>query len=98
MFATGIEPGCDRSDPASPADNLDVLRGQLQRVVDALDPRSLTPAAAVRVTAAFAGIERLAVAGKVLAASQARDATVPEVRVHRTPARWLASVSGMSVG
>src|SRR5262245_31674325 len=96
MFATGVEPGCDRSDPASPADNLDQLQEQLRRVVEALDPNELAPSAAVRLTSAFAAIERLAAAGKVLTATRAADATTPEVLVHRTPARWLASVTGSS--
>src|SRR5262245_2253580 len=95
MFATGIAPGCDRSDPAPPdATQLQQLHDQLQRAVEALDPASLSVAVALSLTEGFAAIERLAAAGKVLCAGRAAEATPVQLGGHRNAGQWLAAISG----
>ncbi|HEX5614617.1 MAG TPA: DUF222 domain-containing protein [Acidimicrobiia bacterium] len=66
--------------------------------VAGLDPAALSPADAVVLVGLMAELERLAGAGRALAAGRAAESGVWEREGFRSPAHWLASRSGTSVG
>jgi hypothetical protein len=74
------------------------VEAQLAALVGALEPGALSPEAAARHVEHFARIERLASAGKTLAAG--RVAECDDWRRHgdRSAAHWLARQSGSTIG
>ena len=70
------------------------VRDELRAVVTALDPEVLSVASAQQLVAHFADIERLAAAGKALAARRVAAGAGWRHRGHRTPAEWLAHTTG----
>ncbi len=72
---------------------------QVEQVVATLDVDVLDPALAADYVAAFAELERLAAAGKALAARRVvATGAWKRQGAHRRAAEWLASLSGTSVG
>jgi hypothetical protein len=69
----------------------------LRRLVRLLDVRRLSPGHALALIDAFASIERLAVAGKVLCAGRAAEAEPWLVTGERSGADWLAKRTGTTV-
>jgi hypothetical protein len=69
------------------------LRGMVQR----LDPRALSCADAVVLVEFFAEVERLAVAGKTIAAGRAAEGDAWRQAGDRSPAEWLARRTGGTV-
>ena len=71
---------------------------QLEAVLASLDPDVLEGAVAAEYVAVFAKVERLAAAGKALAARRVVATGVWQREgAHRDPAGWMAAVSGTSV-
>lgn len=79
----------------------DVVEGiaaDLRQAVARLDAAALEGPQAAALVEAFATVERLAVAGRTLAAKRVASTRVWQREGHRTPAQWLASKTGLSVG
>jgi len=66
--------------------------------VESFEPGRYSGADAAELVGVFARGERLCAAGKTLAARRAADANCHQCDGHRTPAHWLAGVTGESVG
>jgi hypothetical protein len=86
--------------PASPGLTSQVadLSERLGTLVDALDPDTLLGADATALYGAFARMERLVVAAKVLLAPRIAASGHWEAEGHRSPAELLATVEGGSAG
>lgn len=94
MFATGSSRVCELTDQAPPGDALSAITARLGDLLHGLTAADLPPEAAVELTEAFAKVERLAAAGKVLCAGRAQEADLLALRRQRSAGRWLAAVSG----
>ena len=66
--------------------------------VESFEPGRYSGADASVLVGVFAQGERLCTAGKTLAARRAADANQHQSGGHRTPAHWLAEVTGESLG
>ena len=77
---------------------LSSLADSLGSVVETFEPARFSGDDASTLMSAFARIERLAVAGKTLAATRAAQANAHRTGGHRTPAHWVAEQTGESVG
>jgi len=78
--------------------DLDRALDDIARFVESFEPGRYTGDDAAVLVARFSRGERLCAAGKTLAAARAADANCHQRRGHRTPALWLAEVTGESVG
>jgi hypothetical protein len=74
------------------------VRDELKGFVQALEPGVYDSVDATRLVGLLAEIERLAAVGKVLLAKRVADSGALGVRGERSAAKWLAKVSGTSVG
>ena len=74
------------------------VRDQLKAAVASFEPEVLTTAAAQELVRDFAEIERLAAAGKALAARRAAQGDGWKRTGARSAADWLAKTSGSTVG
>jgi hypothetical protein len=74
------------------------VEAALREIVSAFEPEELEAGAAVAFVDAFATIEKLAGAGKALAARRVADSRVWHGAGERSAAHWLARRSGASVG
>ena len=88
-----------------PWDDRHMLLDQLARVTDRLrssvadlDPERLSGADAARLLAAFAEIERLASAGKLLSARRVESSNVWRRSGHRSAAAHVADATGTGIG
>ena len=88
--ATGAEPGA--------ASLLSGLAERLEGFVVAFEPARFSGPDAASLVGSFARIERLALAGKTLAATRAAEANVHRSSGERDAAQWLAGATGESVG
>ncbi len=70
----------------------------LRRSVASLEPRTLRGDDAARLLKLFAEAERLAAAGKALAARRVEETNAWRGGGHRSAASWLAAATGSSVG
>ncbi len=77
---------------------LDGLSDQLEAFLVDFAPTCLTATDAARVVTLFDRLERLAFSGKTVAARRAADGAVHRKAGHRSPAEWLATTTGASVG
>ena len=66
--------------------------------VESFEPGRYSGADAAELVGVFAKGERLCAAGKTLAARRAADANCHQSGGHKTPALWLAEVTGESLG
>ncbi len=66
--------------------------------VASFEPERYSGSDAAQLVTTFTRAERLCGAGKTLAASRASEANLHHQTGHRTPAEWLAGVTGESVG
>lgn len=71
---------------------------RLRNVVAGFDPADLSGDEAAQLVDLFVEIERLAAAGRTLAARRVARSTVWQREGHRTAATWLATRTGDSVG
>ena len=74
------------------------IEGLLRKAVETLDPEVLEPALATRLVEVFSKIERLAAAGKSLAARRVASSGLWRKSGERSPAHWVARSTGTSVG
>jgi hypothetical protein len=74
------------------------VREQLKGFVKGLEPGVYDSIDASRLVGELAEIERLAATGKALLAARVADSGTLRARGERSAARWLADVSGSSVG
>jgi hypothetical protein len=74
------------------------IRAALAAEVQGFDPALVSAADATVAVGEFAEMERLAAAGKMLAAKRVADAATWKASGDRSPADWLARASGSSVG
>ena len=81
----------------SRCDPLAIAQATVARAVRELDPQALDPARAEQLVETFASIERLAAAGKSLAASRVASSGAWRARGERSSADWLARTTGSSV-
>ena len=97
--STGAEPGA-ASTGAEPgaASLLSGLAERLEGFVVAFEPARFSGPDAASLVGSFARIERLALAGKTLAATRAAEANVHRSSGERDAAQWLAGATGESVG
>jgi len=72
--------------------------GDIRGSVRDLEPDRLATADAARLFDVFTALERAVVAGKTLLAPRAADAGVWQSKGHRSPASWVAEVTGTSLG
>ena len=79
-------------------DEVAEARRLLRKAVKTLDPDVVEARSAARLVEQFAEIERLAGAGKALAARRMADSGVWKRDGERSPAHWLAKKAGTSVG
>ena len=77
---------------------LQEMEAALREFVAALEPETLAADAAVGLVDAFATIEKLAGAGKALAARRVAESNVWRGAGERSAAHWLARRSGTSIG
>src|SRR5437764_1216518 len=77
---------------------VDMLRDELREIVRGVDPECLDACDAVAATKAYAEIERLAGAGKTLAARRVKATGIWARSGHRSFEEWLAAVSGIGLG
>jgi hypothetical protein len=73
-------------------------RQELREVVAGFDPSLVDPDTAKTLVECFAEIERLAAAGKMLAAGRVAGTKVWADGGHRSTAEWLAATAGTTVG
>jgi hypothetical protein len=78
--------------------DLDGVLRTLRRVLAELEPRCLSRSDAVRLVGAFAEVERLGAAGRMLAAAQVERSGAWKGSGHRSAAHWMARATGTSVG
>ena len=71
---------------------------QLRAAVRELHPGGLTPDEARELVNAYAEVERLAAAGKAIAARVVERSGTWRTEGHRTAAHWMADATGMPVG
>lgn len=90
-------PGSGASGPGSAA-LLSGLAERLEGFVGSFEPARYSGPDAAILVGAFVRIERLALAGKTLAATRAAEANVHRSTGHRDAAQWLAGATGESVG
>lgn len=81
-----------------PLDQLARVTDQLRSSVTDLDPETLSGADAARVLAAFAEIERLGSAGKLLSARRVESSKVWLRSGHRSAAAHVAEATGTGIG
>ena len=74
------------------------VRDELRGILAALDPEVLPAAAAQQLVSVFADIEKLAGAGKALAARRVEQAGVWRNGADRSAADWLARATGTTTG
>ena len=74
------------------------VRDELRVILAALDPEVLPAAAAEQLVAVFADVEKLAAAGKALAARRVETAGVWRKGVDRSAADWVARTTGTTTG
>ncbi len=74
------------------------VREELRGILAALDPEVLPAAAASQLVTVFADIEKLAAAGKALAARRVEKAGVWRTGADRSAADWLARTTGTTTG
>ena len=79
-------------------DRLAQVTDQLRSSVTGLDPETLSGADAARLLAAFAEIERLASAGKLLSARRVESSNVWRRSGHRSAAAHVAEATGTGIG
>jgi hypothetical protein len=79
-------------------DRLAQVTDQLRSSVTELDPETLSGADAARVLAAFAEIERLGAAGKLLSARRVESSKVWRRSGHRSAAAHVAEATGTGIG
>jgi len=79
-------------------DRLARVTDQLRSSVTGLDPETLSGADAARLLAAFAEIERLASAGKLLSARRVESSNVWRRSGHRSAAAHVAEATGTGIG
>lgn len=77
---------------------LQELADALRSVLHQLEPTHLGAEEAGAAVRGFAEIERLAVAGKTLAARQVERSGAWRMNGYRTAAHWMASITGVPVG
>lgn len=78
---------------------LEAVLDELRSVVDSLDPAVWTGVQARRAVEAFVAIERVAVAGRILALGRLDETGAWTVgNHHRDVASWLAAEAGIAVG
>jgi hypothetical protein len=77
---------------------LETARAALAAVVGEVDPDCLDGTGATELYASFAGLERLAVAGKTLVAPRIEGSGVWRNEGHRNAAAMLAQLEGVSTG
>lgn len=92
----GTDPG--GSDVWTPTESLEVLNRSAAVLVKHLDPKLVPLPEATAVMEAFIGLERLAVAGRILMSSRATEAGQWRRSGFSTPEEWLASKQGTSRG
>jgi hypothetical protein len=88
--------GSGRSVPN--ADDLSSVVDVMASFVETFEPGRYSGEDAESLVALFTRVERLGSAGKTLAAHRAAEAHRHTVSGHRTPAEWLATETGESVG
>ena len=66
--------------------------------LEGLDPDRITPAVAAALFPLFAKLRRLASAGELLLAPKAAEAGEWRNEGHRSPAAWMAAISGTGLG
>ena len=74
------------------------VEAALREIVAGLEPEALAADAAAGLVDTFATIEKLAGAGKALAARRVADSNLWRGAGERSAAHWLARRSGTSVG
>ena len=74
------------------------VEAALREIVVGLEPEALAADAAARLVDTFATIEKLAGAGKALAARRVADSNLWRGAGERSTADWLARRAGASVG
>ncbi len=74
------------------------VREDLAAVMAEFDPRLVDARTAAELVEEFGAIERMAAAGRALAAGRVAQTKVWAEGGHRSAAHWLASTSGTSVG
>jgi 5-methylcytosine-specific restriction endonuclease McrA len=79
-------------------DRLARVTDQLRTAVAALDPERLSGPDAARLLAAFAEVERLAVAGRLLSARRVESSNVWRRSGHRSAAAHVAEATGTGIG
>ena len=87
-----VEPG------STPASELVGMIEGLAAFVASFEPGRYSSQDAASLVSVFTRGERLCAAGKTLAATRAAEANCHQIQGHRTPAHWLAAVTGESVG
>lgn len=75
-----------------------MIAASLRALVARLDAATLAPADAAGLVEWFAAIERLAAAGKTIAAARVAEAGSWQVSGERSAADWLAKTTGCTVG
>jgi hypothetical protein len=78
--------------------DLDPITRALRTVVREMEPKLLPGAVAVELVKAFTEVERLAIAGKSMAARQVERCGTWREGSHRTAAHWMAEATGVAVG
>jgi 5-methylcytosine-specific restriction endonuclease McrA len=79
-------------------DRLTLVTDQLRSSVAELDPERLSGPDAARLLAAFAEVERLAAAGKLLSARRVESSNVWRRSGHRSAAAHVAEATGTGIG
>ena len=74
------------------------VEAALGAIVAALEPAGLEPATAARLVEGFARVEKLAGAGKALAARRVAESNLWRNEGERSAAHWLARRAGTSIG
>jgi hypothetical protein len=92
---SGTDPsGADQVSVAALRSSVSVMAA----FVSSFDPARFLPSDAASLTTLFTQAERLAVAGKTLAAARAAEGNPGAQSGHRTAAEWLAAETGESLG
>ena len=84
--------------PTTSTTELNEALDVISSFVESFEPGRYSGGDAAELVTVFARGERLCAAGKTLAARRAADANHHQCDGHRTPAHWLAEVTGESVG
>ena len=88
----------NRSPETPDLDDLTLAIGILREAVRDLDPRYLPTTTAARLVTLFDEVERLATAGKTLAARAVERSGAWREEGHRTAAHWMAAETAVPVG